>query len=140
MVQRNLSAPLQWTKPDLKDRSIRWPAVPEYKGIDTLRDEQFLFLMVSCKSAITDFKAALGLSIHDKDCQALARTSEWSNNEGAPEAINGFYDNYHWGQRNFMKSTNIPVTKSNKSLTSGTLPRWSFSFFLPVFAGQKRHT
>ncbi|WP_272544606.1 site-specific integrase [Burkholderia cepacia] len=103
VVQRNLSAPLQWTKPDLKDRSIRWPAVPEYKGIDTLRDEQFLFLMVSCKSAITDFKAALGLSIHDKDCQALARTSEWSNNEGAPEAINGFYDNYHWGAKKFYE-------------------------------------
>lgn len=103
VVQRNLSTPLQWTKRDLKDRSIRWPSTPDYKGIDTLRDEQFLFLMASCKSAITAFKAALRLPIHNKDCQALAQSSEMSNNEGMPEAMNGFYDSYKWESAKFYE-------------------------------------
>lgn len=101
VVQGNLSAPLQWTKLDLKDRSIHWPAAPDYKGIDPLRDDQFLFLMASCKSAIADFKAALRLPIHDKDCQALAQASEWSTSEGTAEAINGFYDSYRWESKKF---------------------------------------
>ncbi|MPV64610.1 site-specific integrase [Burkholderia sp. BE17] len=103
VVQQNLSAPLQWTKLDLKDRSIRWPAAPDYKGIDTLRDEQFLFLMASCKSAIANFKSALGLPIYDKDCQVIAQASKWSNSEGAAEAINGFYDSYLWEAEKFYK-------------------------------------
>ncbi|WP_176058554.1 site-specific integrase [Paraburkholderia sp. BCC1876] len=101
VVQNNLSAPLQWSKPDLKDRSITWPATPEYKGISTLRDEQFLFLMASCKSAIAEFKAALGLPVYDKDCQALANAFKWKNLEGAPEAMHGYYDSYLWQSPKF---------------------------------------
>ncbi|HDR9355954.1 TPA: site-specific integrase [Burkholderia vietnamiensis] len=108
VVQQNLSAPLQWTKLDLKDRAISWPAVPEYKGIDTLKDEQFLFLMASCKQAIANFKSALGLPIHDKDCQALAQTSKWSNSEGAGEAINGYYDSYQWEAGKFHREYQYP--------------------------------
>jgi len=66
MVQKNLSASLQWQLLDLDSKSIRWKATKDHIGIPTLSDNQFLFLMSHCRNTILEFKHVMGMHIHDK--------------------------------------------------------------------------
>lgn len=79
MVQRNLSAPLQWGLLDITKSSITWSESRDEGGIPTLSDAQFLFLLERCKKGIAAFKRIAGLTIHDSECQTLSPSA------GSPE-------------------------------------------------------
>jgi hypothetical protein len=93
MVQRNLSAPLQWGRPDIEKSSIAWQQSPDIGGIPTLSDPQFLFLLTHCKTAIANFMAATGLPVHDSECHALSELSDWFNEPNVACAIDAYYRN-----------------------------------------------
>lgn len=90
-VQSNLSAPLQWGQVDLDNPSIAWREKPQPRGIPPLLDSQFLFLLKYCKESITHFKTAAGLTIHDAECRALERSSQWFNDKSASTALDAYY-------------------------------------------------
>lgn len=71
MVQKNLSAPLQWQLLDITKSSIAWAKTSDVLGIPTLTDVQFLFLLNYCKKSIAKFKQVVRLEIHDSECRAL---------------------------------------------------------------------
>lgn len=91
MVQRNLSAALQWGLLDITKSSIVWPASIDNGGIETLPDTHFLFLLSFCKRAIARFKWTLGLEIHDSDCRNLTFENESVEHLKLQMAINGYY-------------------------------------------------
>lgn len=93
-VQRNLSAPLQWGLTDITSTSILWGKSDDEGGIPTLSDAQFLHLLDYCKKAITEFKCAAGLAIHDSDCKTLAQSLALMS--GAPKT--GAFDSYYRGR------------------------------------------
>ncbi|MCP3721434.1 hypothetical protein [Paraburkholderia sp. CNPSo 3281] len=103
MVQRNLSAPLQWGQPDIEKSSIAWQPPPEIVGIPTLSDSQFLFLLEHCKAAIANFKAAAGLVAHDSECQSLSGLSDWFNKPNAACAIDAYYKSEKTDSSTFLK-------------------------------------
>ncbi|QOZ83034.1 MULTISPECIES: site-specific integrase [Chromobacterium] len=76
MVQKNLSAPLQWGLLDITKASIAWTTPKSAKGIPPLLDAQFLFLLDYCKCAIARFKRTLGLEVYDSDCRAVPLEDE----------------------------------------------------------------
>lgn len=88
MVQKNLSAPLQWQALDLLSKSIKWNALKDYGGIATLSDAQFLFLISYCRGVIQEFKVAIGQELHDRS--AAKSTNESLKNYAA--ALNAYYD------------------------------------------------
>lgn len=67
VVQKNLSAPLQWQLVDLEEGSMPWPVTKDGDGIETLPDTYFLAIQDYCLSAIRDFKVAMGQSLHCKE-------------------------------------------------------------------------
>lgn len=75
MVQKNLSAHLQWQLLDITSKSIRWPADNDEGGIPTLTDAQFVFLINYCRKRIHEFKCAVGLELHDRDIDGTISTS-----------------------------------------------------------------
>ncbi|MEM5311870.1 hypothetical protein [Paraburkholderia sp. JHI869] len=93
MVQRNLSAPLQWGQPDIEQSSIAWPQSSDIVGTPTLLDTQFLFLLTHCIAAIAKFMAAAGLVAHDSECRALSELSDWYKKPKAARAIDAYYKN-----------------------------------------------
>ncbi|MFM0384760.1 tyrosine-type recombinase/integrase [Paraburkholderia dipogonis] len=102
MVQRNLSAPLQWGQPDIEKSNIAWPLVPDAVGIPTLLDSQFTFLMEGCKVAITKFKAAAGLEIRDRECRALEQSSDWYENEMMVCALESYFTSKRCSNEEFL--------------------------------------
>ncbi|MGF6263267.1 hypothetical protein OKW49_004195 [Paraburkholderia youngii] len=71
-VQKNLSAPLQWTLVDIDKTSIRWGKTEPRGGTGPLTDAQFLFLLNHSIAAIAQFKKLAAVEIHDIECRALA--------------------------------------------------------------------
>ncbi|MBV5327892.1 MAG: hypothetical protein JZU65_09665, partial [Chlorobium sp.] len=71
IVQRNLSAPLQWTLLDIIKSSIAWGEDKDGGGIATLSDAQFLFLLDYGKRAIAQFKRVARIEILDSECRGL---------------------------------------------------------------------
>ncbi|MFL9916843.1 tyrosine-type recombinase/integrase [Paraburkholderia fungorum] len=119
IIQRNLSAPLQWTFHDLKSRSVAWRVSPDYKGIPTLRDDQFLFLLEECKLAITTFKAATGMKIHDSECRALEQTSEWVDKEMAACAIDAYFEDNQFRTGDFERHFGYSLSQIDKIIDDG---------------------
>jgi integrase len=72
MVQRNLSAPLQWQLVDIEKSSIAWPESKEGEGIQPLPDLYFLRIQNYAINAIGRFKSAVGLPVHCSEYVALA--------------------------------------------------------------------
>lgn len=72
-VQKNLPTKLQFSLNDINSKSLNWGKETERRGIPTLSDSQFLFLLSRCKRAIAEFKIASGFEIHDKDITDSAR-------------------------------------------------------------------
>ena len=89
MVQKNLSAPLQWQALDLSSKSINWNPVKDYGGIATLTDAQFLFLISYCRGVIQEFKVAIGQELHDK----ISAKGDNESLENYVQALNAYYEN-----------------------------------------------
>jgi len=88
MVQKNLSAPLQWQSLDLSSKSIKWNPSKDCGGIATLSDAQFLFLMSYCRSVIQEFKIAIGQELHDTNSAKSASKSP----ANFAQALNTYYE------------------------------------------------
>ncbi|MCB2427679.1 site-specific integrase [Methylophaga pinxianii] len=100
VIQRNLPKRLQLSASEIDSKSINWGEETEVKGIQTLSDPQFLFLLNYCKRAIAEFKIAIGFDIHDRTISDSAR----------PTVIQKFSDirvpleSYLWGTQELSKS------------------------------------
>ncbi|WP_418607359.1 hypothetical protein ACNSN2_11075 [Pseudoalteromonas sp. US3C1013] len=66
IIQMNLQGKLSWSLIDIESRSINWKDVAEYKGILTLPDNMFLFLMNHARSSIGNFLFAIGHKQNDE--------------------------------------------------------------------------
>lgn len=91
MVQKNLSAPLQWQFLDIQKSSISWPVTADEIGIPALSDSQFLFLLNYCKRAIAKFKKTYGMEIHDSECRALQVFDNESIDKNYKSALDCYY-------------------------------------------------
>ncbi|RQT81348.1 site-specific integrase [Burkholderia cepacia] len=122
MVQRNLSAPLQWGLLDIEKSSIAWGESKYEGGIPTLPDAQFLFLLDYCKHAMTRFKSAAALVIHDKECQSLASSITLPESETLASAMMEYYDFVEKGKsQRFRRKHRIPLTVVNDIISEGHL-------------------
>ncbi len=119
VIQCNLNAPLQWTIQDIKSMSIAWRVTPDYEGTPTLRDDQFLFLLEKCKSAITTLKSAAGLQIHDSECRALEQTSRWFENEMAACAINAYFEGNGFRTGDFQRNFGFSLSEIDRIIDDG---------------------
>lgn len=113
MVQKNLSAPLQWKLLDITKSSIAWARTSDVVGIPTLSDVQFLFLLNYCKRSIAKFKQVVGLEIHDSECRALPVFDNDSSNQTYQLALEAYYnDRPESGHiTNFKKKFGISLTE-----------------------------
>lgn len=93
MVQKNLSAPLQWGFLDVTKSSIAWNGIKDEVGIPTLSDSQFLFILKYCKQSIAIFKQMVGLDIHDSECRAMSNFSGEIDPMTYRSALEFYYDN-----------------------------------------------
>lgn len=73
VIQRNLPRRLQLSTSDVNSKSINWGEEASRKGIATLSDAQFLFLLNYSKQAIAEFKIAMGFALHDQTIRDSAR-------------------------------------------------------------------
>lgn len=64
-VQKNLLDPLQWNFKDLDSNKLSWRKLTEHKGISTLPDSLFLFLLSYCKKSVLKFKILIDQNPHD---------------------------------------------------------------------------
>ncbi|WP_186161980.1 site-specific integrase [Burkholderia gladioli] len=76
VVQKNLSAPLQWTLVDIDKTSIKWAKSEPRDGAGPLTDAQFLFLLNHSIAAIAQFKKLAAIEIHDIECRAVANKAK----------------------------------------------------------------
>lgn len=91
MVQKNLSAPLQWGILDIEKSSIAWGESKDEGGIPTLSDTQFLFLLDQCKKRIARFKSVAGMAVHDSECDCLARSFSSQSHGIAASGLDAYY-------------------------------------------------
>lgn len=122
MVQRNLSAPLQWGLLDIEKSSIAWGESKYEGGIRTLTDAQFLFLLEHCKTAIARFKSAAGLAVHDEECQSLAHALSWPAGVATASALDEYYEISDKGIGvTFHKKNGISMSETADFITEGHL-------------------
>lgn len=92
MVQRNLSAPLQWGFLDITKSALAWRRDEDGNGIQTLSDTQFLFLLDAGKRFIAQFKRVAGMEIYDSECRGLAQADFGQPFDLLSVAFNSYYD------------------------------------------------
>lgn len=115
MVQRNLSSPLEWGLLDIEKSAIAWAESKYEGGISTLSDAQFLFLLDYCKRALTRFKSASNLVIHDKECQSMAASLSLPASATLASAISEHFDSVKKNKRRlFRKKHGVSLTVVNE--------------------------
>ncbi|MFM0218698.1 site-specific integrase [Paraburkholderia caledonica] len=91
-VQKNLSAPLDWTLMDIEKSSIKWTTSESKGGTQPLSDGQFLFLLSHSITAIAHFKRLVGMEIHDIECRATVNKLSPSLRPTNPEEFSRSLD------------------------------------------------
>ncbi|MDH0423538.1 site-specific integrase [Delftia tsuruhatensis] len=66
IVQKNISAPLQWTLLDITKSTFNWGRSPESAPISTLTDHQFLMLLDYSKRSVVGFLNGIGAPVSEK--------------------------------------------------------------------------
>jgi len=91
IVQKNLSAPLQWNLIDITSKSLKWNPVVDLGGIPVLTDPQFLFLISTCRRMIGQFKNTIEMELHDTDAGEETRDNIKSKYPNFQGALNQYY-------------------------------------------------
>ena len=90
IVQKNLSAPLQWQLIDIEKGSISWPKTEDGPGIPTLGDVHFLFILGHCLYSIAQFKTLLELPLHSVELRGPKKIKAIASAEFYPTAVHQF--------------------------------------------------
>lgn len=90
IVQKNLSAPLQWQLIDIEKGSINWPKTEDGPGIPTLDDVHFLFILDHCLQSIVQFKKLLGLPLHSDEIRKSEKETGFACTESVRKAVHQF--------------------------------------------------
>lgn len=121
IIQMNLQGKLNWALNDIESRSISWQKVAEYKGVLTLPDNMFLFLMNHARSSIGNFLFAIGHKQNDelagedtrieflKSYPEIAKAVQAKLNpelKSRSEEYKVCHDNYGYGIRDVEKIIN----------------------------------
>ncbi len=116
LVQKNLSAPLQWGLLDITNPSMVWPDSPDEGGIETLPDSLFLFCLDYCMRAISRFKWVLELEIHDTECRALSHRDDETTRRRLRKAFEAYYSEKAEGVcgPGFCERHGVPATEITK--------------------------
>lgn len=99
IVQKNLSAPLQWSLHDITRTSLQFATRDNPGHIATLSDRQFLFLLDHCKCAIRNFQVGAGLPIHDMEDGSFVKGPSNDVSGAWAEAIAAYYDPTLFGKK-----------------------------------------
>jgi len=110
IVQRNLSAPLQWGFLDVTKSALAWRKDVDDGGVPTLSDTQFLFLLDTGKQFIAQFKRVANMEIYDSECQKLACSDAGRLSDLFAVALNGYYNNPgNSGGSSFISKYKVPA-------------------------------
>ena len=76
-VQKNFSAPLQWSFLDITKSIFHWSKSPQSEQISTLTDSQFLMLLEHSKRSITEFMVGMKLPRAEQEIGEITRVTKF---------------------------------------------------------------
>lgn len=89
-VQKNFSAPLQWTLLDITKGSFDWGSSPDSVQIATLTDNQFLMLLEHSKRSIVAFMKGMGLPRAEQDISTTGFATKFDAECLSTEVLQNF--------------------------------------------------